>query len=92
MAASYVVDASVLIQGFLKDIHTPQVRVLLSRMSQGDQLYVPEFCLLECTNVIRKYVRFQSLPQEEAEQLIVDLAKLVELFFSNAKLLKNFVE
>lgn len=46
--ATYVVDASVLIQYLVTQVYTPETRVLIARMYQGDQLHIPEFCLLEC--------------------------------------------
>lgn len=66
--ASYVVDASVVVQYAIAQIYTPEARVLIARMYQGEQLLIPEFCLLECVNVLWKEVRFQGLPQAQAEQ------------------------
>ncbi len=60
---SYVVDASVVVQYAITQAYTPEARVLVARMYQGEQLYVPEFCLLECVNVLWKEVRFRGLPQ-----------------------------
>lgn len=45
-------------------------------MYQGDQLCIPEFCLLECVNVLWKEVRFQGLPQTQAEQIVDELLAL----------------
>ena len=45
-------------------------------MYQGEQLYIPEFCLLECVNVLWKEVRFQGLPQAQAEQMVHELLAL----------------
>lgn len=39
-------------------------------------MYIPEFCLIECVNVLWKKVRFQGLLQTNAEQLIDDLLVL----------------
>jgi len=50
--AIYVVDASVVIQYAIAQIYTPEARGLVARMYQGDQLCIPEFCLLECVNVL----------------------------------------
>ena len=58
------------------DTYTPQVRVLVDRMYQGDRLYIPEFCIIECVNVFWKNVRFQGLPQTDAEQFIDELLAL----------------
>jgi predicted nucleic acid-binding protein len=45
-------------------------------LTEADRLYVPEFCLLECTNVLWKQVRFHKLPVSEAERLTTDLVGL----------------
>ncbi|WP_199330495.1 type II toxin-antitoxin system VapC family toxin [Microcoleus sp. FACHB-68] len=74
--AIYVVDASVVIRRFIIEPYTPEVKVLFARMYQSDDLYVPEFCLLECVNVLWKKVRFQGLPQTDAEQFIHELLAL----------------
>lgn len=74
--AIYVVDTSVLIQRFIRELYTAEAGVLLARMVQGDSLYVPEFCLSECVNVFWKKVRFQGLPPTEAEQFINELLAL----------------
>ena len=76
MTTIYVVDASVVMQYFITDTYTPQVSILLNRLNQGERLYVPEFCLLECANVLWKQVRFQSMPRTEAAQLLIELLAL----------------
>lgn len=37
---------------------------------------MPEFCLLECTNVLWKQVRFQGMPVVQAQALVGHLRKL----------------
>jgi predicted nucleic acid-binding protein len=76
MADAYIVDARVLIQYFLTETNTPQVRVLIGGLARGDRLYVPEFGLLECVNILWRNVRFQGLPQTDGEQMIRDLLDL----------------
>ena len=76
MAAMYVVDTSVVIQRFVADTYTEEANVLLAGMELGDLLYIPEFCLIESTNVIWKRARFQGLPQTEADYLISQLLAL----------------
>lgn len=71
-----VVASSVVIQYFITQTYTPQAKALVERLYQGDRLFVPEFCLLECANVLWKQVRFQGVLQTEAEQLIVELLAL----------------
>jgi predicted nucleic acid-binding protein len=73
----YVVDASIVVQYAITQTHTPAVRSLISRLYQGyEQLIIPEFCLLECTNVLWKEVRFQGLPPAQAEALVNELLSL----------------
>ena len=74
--ANYVVDTSVVSQYSISQSYTPQVRVLITRMYAGDQLYIPEFSLLECANVLWKEVRFRGLSQTNAEEIIAELLKL----------------
>lgn len=73
----YVVDASVVIQRLIRDTHTPQARVLFSGLEDSsDELHVPEFCLLECANVLWKEVRFRGLSPNQAASLVRDLVVL----------------
>jgi predicted nucleic acid-binding protein len=88
---AYVVDASVVIQRLITDVHTPAVKVLFNNLVDSkDELWVPEFCLLECANVLWKQVRFGGLPDDQALRLIRDLVVLplhvtsVSDLFSNA--------
>ncbi len=74
--AIYVVDASVVIQYAITQTYTPEARGLVARMYQGDQLCIPEFCLLECVNVLWKEVRFRGLSQTQAEQIVAELLAL----------------
>jgi predicted nucleic acid-binding protein len=76
MTLAYVVDTSVVIQRFIAEAYTPNVRVLFSQLSQGIDLVVPEFCLLECTNVFWRQVRFQGMSQTDAEQFIDQLGQI----------------
>ena len=72
----YVMDASVLIQYFIVQTYTPQAKALIERLAEGDQLYVPEFCLLECTNFLWKEVRFRGIPQWQAERMVSEMLAL----------------
>jgi len=73
---NYVVDASVVIQRLIRDTYTEQARRLFRNLTEADQCYLPEFGLLECTNVLWKQVRFHSMPQSDAEVLATDLLNL----------------
>ncbi|NJO72704.1 MAG: type II toxin-antitoxin system VapC family toxin [Leptolyngbyaceae cyanobacterium RM1_406_9] len=72
MTEQYVVDTSVVMQRLIVEVNTSQVRRLFAEMTQGTVLVVPEFCLLECANVLWKQVRFQGMPQSTAEHLLID--------------------
>jgi predicted nucleic acid-binding protein len=76
MTATYVVDTSVVIQRFIADSYTDQTKALFSGLQQSDELWIPEFCLIECANVFWKRVRFSNMPQAQAEQLTIDLIAL----------------
>ena len=73
---NYIVDASVVIQRLIRDIHTTHVRALFDGLDDLTQIHVPEFCLLECTNVLWKEVRFRGMPSTVAKSLIGDLKAL----------------
>lgn len=76
MTERYVVDTSVVIQRLIVEENTPQVRRLFAQMNQGLVIIVPEFCLLECANVLWKQIRFQGMPQQTAEHLLAELLAL----------------
>jgi predicted nucleic acid-binding protein len=89
---SYVIDASVVIQHFIPDAYTANADVLFDELGETLTLHVPEFCLLECTNVLWKQVRFQNLTQDEAENLLNDLTGLPLTTIQVADLLKRSLE
>ena len=68
--ANYVVDASVLIEYLIKGTSTFQITAFFNQITALDGLTIPEFCLLECTNVIWKQVRFQNMPRADTENLL----------------------
>jgi predicted nucleic acid-binding protein len=72
----YVIDASIVIQFLIADTHTEEVRALFRELTSNDELIVPEFCILECTNVLWKQVRFYGMDEETAHALVTDLADL----------------
>ncbi len=90
--ASYVVDTSVVMRRFIIEPYTPESRELLARMDRGDDLFIPEFCLIECVNVFWKKVRFQGLPQADAEQFIIDLLDLDFYIVPVSKLLTRALQ
>ncbi len=72
----YVVDASVLSHYFTADAYSVTLMRLLSRINLEYQIHIPEFCLVECTNVLWKEARFRGLPQPDAERFLEDLLGL----------------
>jgi predicted nucleic acid-binding protein len=74
--ATYVVDASVITQVLITDTDTPRAIALFRQIKPSDRIHVPEFCRLECANALWKQVRFQGMPQTEAEQPADDLLAL----------------
>lgn len=74
--SDFVLDASILIQLFATDLHTPHVDILFNSVGDTITAYIPEFCLLERTNVLWKRVRFNNVSIETASQHIRDLLTL----------------
>lgn len=74
--ATYIVDASVVIERLIKGPYTSNARTLFNRLNATDRLVVPEFCLLEPTNVLWKQVRFQGMPEDQAEVALKNLRAL----------------
>jgi predicted nucleic acid-binding protein len=74
--AIYIVDASVVIEYLVTGPYTTNARALFTQAVPADRLIVPEFCLLECTNVLWKLVRFQGMPVSQAQALLKHLRRL----------------
>ncbi|MAS37002.1 MAG: twitching motility protein PilT [Anaerolineaceae bacterium] len=87
--SSYIVDTSVVIQRLIRDTQTEHARALFSGLVDDDGLIVPEFCLLECTNVLWKQVRFQGMTSTTADLLINDLTNLPLTVYSAAEFLRR---
>lgn len=74
--ANYIVDASIVIEYLVVGTYTPNVISFFNQVKNTDRLIVPEFCLLECTNVIWKQVRFRNMNSADGENLINALRAL----------------
>lgn len=70
---NYIVDASVVVEYVIGGEGSKSVDTFFDRLTTSDRLFVPEFCLLECSNVIWKRVRFNGLQPEQAKSLIETL-------------------
>jgi predicted nucleic acid-binding protein len=68
--ANYVIDASVVIEYLITGAYTANVQAFFNQVTDSDRLVVPEFCLLECTNVVWKQVRFSGLSRSDAQNLV----------------------
>ena len=74
--AEYLVDASVVIEYLLPGPYTPNAIAFFDQTTSVDVLRVPEFCLLECTNVLWKHARFKNVTTATARLLLEDLRNL----------------
>lgn len=72
----YVVDTSVIIEYVISGPFTASAEAFFEQSPRSNRLIVPEFCLLECTNVLWKQIRFNKMPLNRAEILLGDLRKL----------------
>ncbi|MDX2139322.1 MAG: type II toxin-antitoxin system VapC family toxin [Chloroflexota bacterium] len=74
--AIYIVDASIVAERLIRGHYTENARAMFNRMGLLDELIVPEFCLIECTNVIWKHVRYQGMQRSQADLTLRDLRAL----------------
>jgi predicted nucleic acid-binding protein len=86
MSPAWVIDPSVLIQGYIEDSDTQRVETLLNTIEENE-LHVPDMCLVECTNVLWKQVRFHGTPLAEAQRALADLLILPIILHPVADLL-----
>ena len=75
MVQAFVIDASVLIQGYIQDTQTLYTLALLRGLSNPATvaLHTPEFCLLECTNILWKQVCFHGAAITSVKRALVRL-------------------
>ncbi|MCM2264839.1 MAG: type II toxin-antitoxin system VapC family toxin [Desulfuromonadales bacterium] len=72
-----VVDASVLIKGYLPESGSEQAADLLARFAAGEvHLLAPELLLAEVGNILWKRVRRQDLTSDEAREIGQAMAAL----------------
>ncbi|MEQ8674555.1 MAG: type II toxin-antitoxin system VapC family toxin [Aggregatilineales bacterium] len=89
----YIVDTSIMMQYLLSEPHTANVSTLFEHVAKSTTtVYVPEFCLLECTNVLWKHVRFQGMPQNTADLLTQDLLALDLILVAVTNMLPRALE
>lgn len=68
--ANYIVDASVVVEYLIAGPYTPNAQAFFNQVTAADRLIVPEFCLLECANVVWKQVRFSGMSRSQAHDLV----------------------
>lgn len=73
---AYIVDASVIIERLIRGTYTANAQALFREALYGDQFIIPEFCLMECTNVIWKHGRFQGMSRPDARLTLRNLRAL----------------
>lgn len=88
----FIVDASVVVQLLVTEPYTTETKTLFATIDDGNKLFVPEFGLLECTNVLWKHVRFQGLNQSDAEKQIAILIALDVVIVPVAGLMPRALE
>ena len=74
--ATYIVDATIVMNYLIKDQYTINAKAFFDQVTTQDRLLVPEFCFMECTNVLWKQIRFHGLSERDAEKLLKDLYRL----------------
>jgi predicted nucleic acid-binding protein len=72
MSDHVVIDPSVLIQAYVREPDTDNVQALLDNLKQPASvaLHAPEFCVVECTNILWRHVRFQGMPIDQAQKAV----------------------
>lgn len=85
----YIIDASVLVKGYVQEKQTENVLALLAQVPDQVTLHIPEFCLVECTSILWKYVRFHGMPLPTADQAAADLADLTLVIHPAASYLRD---
>jgi len=83
-----VVDASVGIKLFLIEPLSERADALFDHLTDTPpaRFYVPDLFFIECTNILRKYVRRFGYPADAAQRDVHDLARLPLQIVSTAAL------
>ncbi len=72
----FIVDTSIVMKHLMNEDFTANADRMFEQLGDDISLYIPEFCLVECTNSLWKRVRFDSMPENEALILLEDLLNL----------------
>ena len=78
LANDWVIDASVGIKLFIDDPLSDSVYDLFARLGDDPpaHFYVPDLFYIEIANVLWKYVRWQGLPPDDADEYLTALGRL----------------
>ena len=71
--SAYVVDASVAAKWYSEEEHSDAARMILYR---GDDLYAPDFLMLEMDNVLCKWIRRGIIKEAEADRIRKNLSEI----------------
>lgn len=88
----FILDASIVVQHFIVDSNTNYVDALFEEMGNTITGYLPEFCLVECTNVLWKQTRFNNVPLTTTLQHAKDLRALDLIVVSVINLMPRALE
>lgn len=72
-----VIDASALTQVYVRESQTDALLALLDQVPDEIELHIPEFCLVECANVLWKHAWLHGMPVESAQKAVENLSELV---------------
>ena len=75
----YVGDTSIVVQVLVTEANSPRVETLLAGLLMPEsetQLWVPDYCLVECGNVLWGHVQFKGMAGAIAEAHLDRLLKL----------------
>lgn len=92
MNDQYIVDTSILVQLLITEAHTSETKSLFASVANGNKIIIPEFSLLECTNVLWKHIRFHGLSQADAKKQIQILIALDVVIIPTLGLLPRALE
>ncbi len=74
----FIVDASVVIKWFVREEGSDRALAIADRAADGQiELSLPDFCLVECADVIwRLVVKQRTLPAQRGEMVVAQLTEL----------------
>jgi predicted nucleic acid-binding protein len=78
MSVEVVLDANVLIQDYLAEGNTPHTQALLAQLADADpcKLHLPEFCIVECANILWRHVPFHGMALDTATRSVETMRSL----------------